>query len=49
MDVSDLVALMANTSMSEEFTGVTESSRSSAVRRWVRAEDDAAAVYQTDR
>jgi len=47
MDVSDLVALMANTSMSEEFTSVTESARASAVRRWLRAEDDAAAVDQT--
>jgi len=46
MDVSDLVALMANTSMSEEFTSVTESARASAVR-WLRAEDDAAAVDQT--
>jgi len=47
VDVSDLVAQMANTSMSEEFTGVTESARASAVRRWLRAEDDAAVVDQT--
>lgn len=43
-DVPELVALMANTSMAAEFDGLTESTRASALRRWLRAEDDAAAV-----
>jgi len=46
-DVSELVALMANTSMAAEFDGITESTRASALRRWLRAEDEAAAVDET--
>jgi len=46
-DVSELVALMANTSMAAKFDGLTESARASALRRWLRAEDDAAAVDET--
>jgi len=47
MDVSDLVTLTADTSKSEELIGVTNSARASAVRGWLRAEDDAAAADQT--
>jgi len=43
-DVSELVAFTANTSMDAEFDGLTESARTSALRRWLRAEDQAAAV-----
>jgi len=43
-DVSELVAFTANTSMDAEFDGLTESARISALRRWLRAEDHAAAV-----
>ena len=43
-DVSELVAFTANTSMDAEFDGLTESARISALRRWLRAEDLAAAV-----
>lgn len=45
--VSELVALMASTSMAAEFDGLTESARASALRLWVRASDDAAAVDET--
>jgi len=49
-DVSELVAFMANTSMDEEFDGLTESARASALaarRRWLRAENHAAAVDES--
>ena len=43
-DVSELVSMMANSSLSEESTGVSADDRSSAVRRWLAVEDDAAVV-----
>jgi len=43
-DVSFSPASMANTSMDAEFHGLTESASTSALRRWLRAEDNAAAV-----
>jgi len=45
--VSELVALMASTSMAAEFDVLTESARASALRLWVRANDDTAAVDET--
>ena len=46
-DVSELVALMANTSMAAELDGLSESARASAFLKWLRAEDDAAVVDET--
>jgi len=42
-----MVAFMVNTSMDADFDGLTESARASALRRWLRAEDHAAAVDET--
>lgn len=46
-DVSDLVALLANTALAEEFDGVTEKARAAAMRQWLRAENDAVALDET--
>jgi len=46
-DVSEMVAFMVNTSMDAEFDGLTDSARASALGRWLRAEDHAAAVDET--
>jgi len=46
-DVSDLVALMANTTLSEEFGGMSTADREDAVRRWLAAEDGCGAVDET--
>jgi len=43
-DVSELVAFMTNTSMDAEFDGIIQSARTSALRRWLGAEDHPAAV-----
>ncbi|KAK1869841.1 hypothetical protein I4F81_012306 [Pyropia yezoensis] len=47
MAVSDMVARMANTSLSEEFESLEAPDRARAVRRWLAAEDDVDAIDDT--
>lgn len=47
MAVSDIVAMMANVSLSEEFQSMEASDRARAVRRWLAAEDDLEAIDET--
>lgn len=46
-DVSDVEALLANTSLEDEFVGVRDEDRAQAVRRWLAAEDDVGAMDGT--
>lgn len=46
-DVSDVVALLANASLEEEFVGLGDEDRAQAVRRWLTAEDDVGAIDET--
>jgi len=47
MDVSHLVAMMANTSLEHEFDGLSVQEQVLAVRRWLTAETDVEAIDQT--
>jgi len=47
MDVSHLVAMMANTSLEHEFDGLSGQEQVLAVRRWLTAEIDVEAIDQT--
>ena len=47
MDVSQLVAMMANTSLEHEFDGLSGQEQVMAVRRWLTAETDVEAIVQT--
>lgn len=47
MDVSDIIALMANTSLADEFDGVSHAGREEAARLWLNAEDDCEAIGAT--
>jgi len=47
MDVSSLVAMMANTTLQHEFEGVSGPDQAQAMRRWLVAETDVEAIYQT--
>lgn len=47
MDVSDIVAFMANATISEEFEGVGDSEREVAARQWLTAEEDIEAIGAT--
>lgn len=48
MVVSDIVALMANMRISEEFEGVDGSGREVAAGRWLAAEEDVEAIGATE-
>lgn len=41
------MALLAKTSLEDEFVGVRREDRTHALRRWLAAEDDAAAIDKT--
>ena len=47
MDVSHLVAMMANTSLEHEFDGLSGQEQVLAVRRWQTAETDVESIDQT--
>ena len=47
LDVSHLVAMMANTSLEHEFHGLSGQEQVLAVRRWLTAETDVEAIDQT--
>jgi len=47
MDVSHLVAMMANTFLEHEFDGFSGPKQVRAVRRWLTAETDVEAIDQT--
>lgn len=47
MDVSAVVALMANTSLADELMGVDTPDRVRAAQRWMDAESDVAAIEET--
>jgi len=47
MDVSHLVAMMANTSLEHEFDGLSGQEQVLAVRRWLTAETEVEAIDQT--
>jgi len=47
MDVSHLVAMMANTSLEHVFDGLSGQEQVLAVPRWLTAEIDAEAIDQT--
>jgi len=47
VDVSSLVAMIANTTLEHEFEGVRGQDQAQAVRRWLVAETDVEAMYQT--
>jgi len=47
MDVSHLVAMLANTSLEHEFDGLSGQEQVLAVRRWLTAETDVEAIDQT--
>ena len=47
MDVSHLVAMMANTSLEHESDGLSGQEQVLAVRRWLTAETDVEAIDQT--
>jgi len=47
MDVSSLVAMMANTTLEHEFEGVSGPDQAQAMRRWPVAETDVEAIDQT--
>jgi len=47
MDVSHLVAMMADTSLEHEFDGLSGQEQVLAVRRWLTAETDVEAIDQT--
>ena len=47
MDVSHLVAMIANTSLQHEFDGLSGQEQVLAVRRWLKAETDVEAIDQT--
>jgi len=47
MDVSHVVAMMANTSLEHEFDGLSGQEQVLAVRRWLTAETDVEAIDHT--
>jgi len=47
MDVSQLVAMMANTSLEHAFDGLSGQEQVLAVRRWLTAVTDVEAIDQT--
>lgn len=46
-DVSEVVALMANSRLGDDFESVSESERAGAVEQWFAAENDVEAVDET--
>lgn len=46
-DVSEVVALMANSRLWDDFEGVSDNERSVAVEQWFAAEDDVEALDET--
>jgi len=46
LDVSSLVAMMANTTLEHEFEGVSGPDQAQAMRRWLVAETDVEAIDQ---
>lgn len=47
MDVSAIVAMMANASLADEFVGVDAPRRVRAAQQWMDAENDVATIGET--